>query len=123
MPAGSELALASLRSEAVSQGLLARLQHAWRQASAGSDASCHAVAALFLSRAHSNPAHSTMQPPSAPPSTPVTLHDSTPNQASMVDDSAHGTKVAKGSPSFGDGTHSVAAATPRFSVPVDSENK
>lgn len=64
-----------------------------------------------------------MQPPSAPPPTLFTLHNSTPNQATMVDDSAHGTKVAKGSPSFGDGTYSVAAAAPRFSVPVDSENK
>ncbi|PRW20984.1 nitrate transporter [Chlorella sorokiniana] len=44
----------------------------------------------------------------------------------MVDDSAHGTKaVAKGSPTFTDGgAYSMAAAAaPRFTVPVDSENK
>lgn len=41
----------------------------------------------------------------------------------MVDDSAHGAKVAKGSPTFNDGAYSMSATTPRFSVPVDSENK
>lgn len=41
----------------------------------------------------------------------------------MVDDSAHGAKVAKGSPTFNDGPAAFAADAPRFTVPVDSENK
>ena len=43
----------------------------------------------------------------------------------MADDSAHGAKAAvtKGSPTFNDGPESYAASAPRFSVPVDSENK